>query len=402
MNRRFHKLSIKLSLLATLTLLGLSSIGCHSSASSSTSGAASGLTPVSWNGTQTVAITDPQFNMTASTLAIPSGWKFAGQIVRVPGCHGTGATVDFTALAQDGVTAIVALPGVRWTASAPSRPAANSCAPIAITTPDSFLVNIAVPNMYPGAKIESVLALDAAGQASIAQQLTQMQQQNANAPAQLRASNLTLSGARVRVQYTRNNLPVEEMLTVVVSCSQNSAQGNVCTSRGISFVRAPQGQLDAVLAQPTVQNMVKSLQANPQWVQRNNQAMMNQFQAASAQNSRMFSTFMRNNQAQFNQSIANDKAQDAQRAQGTANAMAADRATQNSIDAAAHNTVNYSLDQKDYVNPSNGQTITASSQYNQQWISSDSSTLIQSNDPTYDPNGQVDPVRESWTELVPK
>ena len=111
---------------------------------------------------------------------------------------------------------------------------------------------------------------------------------------------------------------------------------------------------------------------------------------------------MRNNQAQFNQSIANDRAQDAQRAQSTANAMAADRATQAAIDQSAHQTVNYSLDRKDYINPTNGQTITASSQYNQQWISSDSSTLIQTNNPSYNPNGQVDPVRESWTELVPK
>jgi hypothetical protein len=35
-------------------------------------------------------------------------------------------------------------------------------------------------------------------------------------------------------------------------------------------------------------------------------------------------------------------------------------------------------------------------------MSSDGSTLIQTNDHSLDPNGQVYPVSQSWTELVPK
>jgi hypothetical protein len=35
-------------------------------------------------------------------------------------------------------------------------------------------------------------------------------------------------------------------------------------------------------------------------------------------------------------------------------------------------------------------------------MSSDGSTLIQTNDHSYDPNGQAGPVSQSWTELVPK
>jgi hypothetical protein len=35
-------------------------------------------------------------------------------------------------------------------------------------------------------------------------------------------------------------------------------------------------------------------------------------------------------------------------------------------------------------------------------MSSDGSTLIQTNDHPYDPNGQVYPISQSWTELVPK
>jgi hypothetical protein len=57
---------------------------------------------------------------------------------------------------------------------------------------------------------------------------------------------------------------------------------------------------------------------------------------------------------------------------------------------------------KDFKNPATGQTIEASNQYNHQWLSSDGSTLIQTQDHNFDPNGQVYPGSQSWTELVPK
>jgi hypothetical protein len=82
--------------------------------------------------------------------------------------------------------------------------------------------------------------------------------------------------------------------------------------------------------------------------------------------------------------------------------MAADRAQQAGIDAAAHASVLQSLDQQEFRNPATGQIIQASSQYNHQWMSSDGTTLIQTNDHTLDPNGSVYPVSQSWTELVPK
>ena len=81
---------------------------------------------------------------------------------------------------------------------------------------------------------------------------------------------------------------------------------------------------------------------------------------------------------------------------------ATDRARQDAIDDSAHRTALYSLDQQEFRNPSTGQIIQASNQYNHQWMSSDGSTLIQTNDHTLDPNGTVYPVSQSWSELVPK
>ena len=55
-----------------------------------------------------------------------------------------------------------------------------------------------------------------------------------------------------------------------------------------------------------------------------------------------------------------------------------------------------------FRSPNTGQIIEASNQYNHQWMSSDGSTLIQTNDHSLDPNGRVYPVSQSWTELVVK
>jgi hypothetical protein len=65
------------------------------------------------------------------------------------------------------------------------------------------------------------------------------------------------------------------------------------------------------------------------------------------------------------------------------------------IDSAAAFLVNIAV-------PNTGQVIEAGNQYNHQWISSDGSTLIQTDDHSFNPNGVVYPVSQSWTELVPK
>jgi queuine/archaeosine tRNA-ribosyltransferase len=106
--------------------------------------------------------------------------------------------------------------------------------------------------------------------------------------------------------------------------------------------------------------------------------------------------------AQVNQNLlARSRQQDAQRAAGTAGAIGNDRNAQAATDNAAHQTALYSLDRQTFINPSTGQKIEASNQYNHQWMSSDGSTLIQNQDHTFDPNGVVYPGSQSWVELIP-
>jgi hypothetical protein len=81
--------------------------------------------------------------------------------------------------------------------------------------------------------------------------------------------------------------------------------------------------------------------------------------------------------------------------------MAQDRATQGAIDQAAQMQVRDSLNRADFIDPTTGRRIETSNQFTHNWISSDGQSVVLSNDSTYDPNGNIDPVRESWTELIP-
>ena len=126
------------------------------------------------------------------------------------------------------------------------------------------------------------------------------------------------------------------------------------------------------------------------------------FQRAMDANNRQAAANLQHFKEQGEQRLAAGKAFQEKQADSFNRAMAADQQKQAGIDASAHATVLYSLDRQEFRNPNTGQIIQASNQYSHQWMSSDGSTLIQTNDHTYDPNGQVYPVSQSWTELVVK
>src|ERR1700685_4269075 len=163
-----------------------------------------------WSGVRSVDVADPQYQMTAFTLAVPTGWKFAGAMVRDSGCHGKGASLKSTSQSPDGQMALYYMPGFRWswTTNVFMRAAMEKahCPDIDIDNAASFLINIAVPNLEPKAIIVSVQPLEAAGQASLAAQLQQQRQSNAAAAARygLKPQQLSLSGARVRIRFVAN------------------------------------------------------------------------------------------------------------------------------------------------------------------------------------------------------
>jgi hypothetical protein len=364
-------------------------------------------------GTRKVEVADPQYQMTAYSVDIPAAWKFAGTIARVPGCHGSGAAIKYTAQSADGLSAVVVMPGSAWSwtdsAAMQKTMQATGCAAIDIDNAASFLVNIVVPNLRPGAKVTAMLPLKPEGQAAIAEQLEKARQQNAAMARQYGQppQKLTIDGAIVRLEYVRDGHAVQESITSVVDCTESQMAAmfgqaafrrRSCSARNEVAIRAPQGHLDEVSAQ--FKDLTKSVVVNPDWQSRVLQDQQAAFQKQQAANNQQFQQNLRANQAAFDQRLKENKAfQDNMRA-STDHALANDRARQNAIDASAHATALYSLDRQEFKNPNTGQTIEASSQYNHQWISSDGSTVIQTNDHSYDPNGQVG--NQSWSELVPK
>jgi hypothetical protein len=366
-------------------------------------------------GTRKVEVADPQYQMTAYTVDIPASWKFAGTIARAPGCHSNGAAIKYTAQSTDGLSAVAVMPGAAWSwASSPAMQKsmeATNCAAIDIDNAASFLVNIVVPNLRPGAKVVAMLPLKPEGQASLAEQLDKARQQNAAMARQYGQppQTLTLDGATVRLQYERDGHAVEETITAVVDCSESQMAAlfgqpayrrRSCSARNEVIMRAPKGSLDELWGQ--FKDLTKTVQINPEWQSRLLNDQQAAFQKQQAANNQQFQQNLRNNQAAFDQRMANNKAfQENMRAR-TDQALANDRAQQNAIDASAHATALHSLDRQEFKNPNTGQTIEASSQYNHQWISSDGSALIQTNDHSYDPNGQVNSGNQSWSELVPK
>jgi hypothetical protein len=142
-------------------------------------------------------------------------------------------------------------------------------------------------------------------------------------------------------------------------------------------------------------------QFNADWDSRVIQDIVSAAQQRMAASNAAFAENQKQYAQQYQQMQGRAKQFDANLRQSTDNALAADRSRQAGIDNSAHQTALYVLDKQTFVNPSTGERIEASNQYNHQWMSSDGSTLIQTQDHSFDPNGVVYPVSQSWTELVP-
>jgi uncharacterized protein YbdZ (MbtH family) len=352
-----------------------------------------------------VEISDPATHRRAYTMQIPAGWKFTGMIAYPGGCHPPSVPANglsYTVLAPDGVTAFERLPGVSWAwASDGTNPNGRKCAPIKISTAVQFLLNIAIPNLRPDAKNITVVALTPQMRQTLAAGNRQLQ---AQAQPQFHS---TEDAARVRLQYTLKGRPVEELLFTIISCNiadmpafpmlrRPAMTRNICQSTGTIIKRAPRGRLDELLAQKDPMPVI-----DPQWDAYIQQNMRSQFSAWRKSNDAVFREIQNHFKGVTDQMVQGSVAFRSAQKSSFDNAMAQDRATQGSIDHAAQMQVRDSLNRQDFIDPNTGRKIETSNQYSHNWMGSDGQSVVLGNDPTYDPNGQVDPVRQSWTELVP-
>jgi hypothetical protein len=387
-----------IAILAAFAILGCFGGSQHTLAAGTNTAA------TAWTTTRTVAVNDPATNMRAYTLQVPTGWKFAGMMMRPGGCHPPSVPADglsFTALAPDGITAYEKLPGVSWAwATDGTNPGNPKCAPVEISTAAEFLLNIAIPNLRPDAKNITLVPPTPRMQ----QALDAARHTFASETGPMRHSADT---ARIRLQYTLKGHPVEELIGTFVTCMEASMPAypmlhraaltrHICQSTGVNIRRAPQGALDALIAKDLPPATI-----DPQWDSYIQQNMRAQFAQWQKVNDEQFKAIQQHYQDVTNGMLQKGRDFQAQQKSSFDNAMAQDRATQGAIDHAAQMQVRDSLNRADFIDPTTGRKIETSNQYSHNWISSDGQSVVLNGDPTYDPNGVVDPVRQSWTELIP-
>ncbi len=348
---------------------------------------------------------DDYFHIPAGSVAVPDGWKFAGTVMRVPGCHGSPfLSVEFSVATPDGMTVVAALPGATWQYSTSPQMlnimARNGCAGVNVQTAADFLADIVVPNLHPGATIIKV----SAGGALVQQTVQNMQSVQA-------AQKPSVTGAAVRIQYARGGQLVDEELSSVVSCSslhsmamfaQPASTTTTCNTYGISVTRAPAGQLDEFLNGPTFAEVLSSAKTDNVWLHRMVMEQNARFQAATADFNRIAAANRAQLKADGDARLKRAQDFDKQLASSTTSSMNNAQAAQNARSAAAHGVVNFASDRADYINPATGQVLNLDYQANHSWGSSDGRSVVLNADPNYDPNGSINPAQSSWVELIPK
>jgi len=358
------------------------------------------------SGGHTMTITDDFYGIPAGSVEVPGGWRSIGTVMRVSGCHGNPfLSIQFTVSDRDGLYAVADLPGATWSYSDGAQMqqimARNHCPGIAIKDAASFLADIIVPSIHPGADIIKV---------SSGGPLAQQAVQNMKAGALNAGGHPRITAAAVRIRYSRAGAKVDEELSAIVTCRDLHSMAmfgspayttTTCNTYAVSVSRAPAGKLDTFLGGPVFGNVVKSVKTDNVWLHRMVSDQNARFQAADRDFNRVAAQSLANLKAEGEAREARAKAFDSALQRSTQKSMDQAAASQNSIDHAAHQVVNFASDRADYINPATGQRLNLDYNANHSWGSTDGTTVVLTGDPTLNPNGVVDPVRSSYVELVP-
>jgi hypothetical protein len=388
-------MSVPLRIAAPLFVLLLAGCSPQNLLSAATSGSS-----------HTATITDDYYPMPAGSVTVPAGWKYAGAVLRVPGCHGNQLlTPQFTVGSPDGLTAVAALPGATWKSTTNAQlahiMAQQKCPAVNLTTAADFLADIVVPNLHPGAVITKV----GPGGATVQQAI-----KSAQAGAQAARFPTNVSGAAVRIEYQRGNQTIEEELSAVVSCSvfhsiamfaAPASTTTTCGTFGITAVWAPKGHLDEFLSSSRYNGIVSSFKTDNTWLHRMVGDENARFQRATADFNRVCAQNLAVMKQQEDDLVKSSQAQNAARKDSTDHSIANANQAMNARSEIAHRMVNYSSDRMDYINPATGQKLNLDYNANHSWGSTDGRGVVLNGSSTYDPNGSVNAVQSSWVELVP-
>jgi hypothetical protein len=364
---------------------------------------------------RTVEIWDPIFNMVAYTISIPKSWNFEGTVLHGPGCQFAMAAAVLRAYSPDLSYGIQTIPvsDFFWADDQRALPQGPNCKILQQMSAEDYGRLITV-SIRPGSVVDSVEP--APGEASYLAGIEKSNQAVAAQAASVGNRNPSHATGQARwlhIHYDLNGHREEEILNVAMSVSdqptsvmvnrpgqvlQTAIKHRYDSTPYVNGFRAPQGQLQSHI--DAFKAINSSFKVNPEYSAKYTAYMQDLTNKSIAASWKVINSILaqgRAEQAQRTQQaqdfIANMQKQgDARNAQFNANMAAKDAHTKDVVD--------YILDQQLYVNPTTGKTQTQSNQYDHTFSngSGPGSVVLQTNSPTYNPNGQL---QGNWTELQP-
>jgi hypothetical protein len=332
---------------------------------------------------QTLTLTDPVMRMKAYDVVIPTGWKFDGVVAQGTACN-TSPFPVFRAYSPDGLSEFRREPRLDWASSnnAVAQHAAANCPQLSTSiTAANFLRYFAGAN---GAEWTAVWPLLPGSAEKFQDSIKQV---NANYKQyNMPGYNMIGDVAAARTMIHNGSFLIEQQLLVAIICTHTPLPDGTFTvncTANVRALRAPQGQLDAVVA--LMDGRADSgATDSPAWDNALSQAAMQRNQQVMAQRAAAFnqwSNMMAQEHSQFMQQF------NAEGAARTANF----NAQQNAKSTAASDWVDYALNQQTVTG--SGGTQKVSSTGGTTWSNGQGQTY-QTNDTNANPNGVLS---GNWT-----
>jgi hypothetical protein len=325
----------------------------------------------------------------AVTLMIPTTWQLQGAIRTMGGLGGCFAdmeSVSIHAQSADGSLVFEAMPDLTWQYADDQQTirtmmqegqafAKAGIKPCPVMPPQSaadFLRKI-IPKYYPDAKIVSVDAYP---------QLDQFVRERLGLPLKGSSNGgaVRTDAARAHLEYEHDGRTIEQWVTVGEWMrAYASGRGNVydCHATMLMSFSAPKGQLDG--NESLFRLIAFNISHNPQWDANINAMISKLYQQQEIEEAKRSQII-----AQFQQEVANTVSE------VTATA-------QRGADQAAFGEDQIIRGVQTFRNPQTGETFELSNLHDHAWMDG-SNQYIMSDDPNFNPNGQVN---GSWTPLQP-
>lgn len=402
----------KQRLAAAVPVSAPAAAGVAPAASSVPASTAASPTP---GGVRQENIFDAHLNLNAYNVTVPANWKFDGAYVAGSSCTQIPFPV-FRMYSPDGLTEIRRLPRFDWSWSnsrfrPPKQPdCLNLDKELSAQEFLKYLIGmmqVAYVRDYPIPQQLSEALQKGFDQsnAALARSAAQLDAMNASLPSMKnRPKNqpATQHGAMAAAiaEYRNGTFTIEEQIWLKLACThspinygpETGAFTDSCNAT-VRILRAPKGQLDALLAQVEAQRL--GAVENPDWVSKYMQFMQAQAKARSDQMFRDSNARMQQQHDDFERAQA-VRAQQHQQflatmQEGTDRSMARAAEAANSRHAIAQDWCDYVLDRQTVTGP--GGTVKISNAYSHTWTDG-SGNYYQTNDPNANPNGVLS---GNWT-----